>query len=124
MPTVNEKSAIITLTSGAGAYLVGAWTLVIASALRDTAWSLLYNAQLTIPGGTDLYLDLAIGEISSEVIILNDAHMPMSATTDYNDSYQSLSLPLRFQEGDRISARVKDESGSAKDYHFMLRNFE
>ena len=124
MPTVNERSAIITVGSGAGAYLVGAWAEVIASALRDTAWSLLYNAQSTLPGGTDLYIDLAIGESGSEVIILNDAHMPMSAVTDYNDSYQSLSLPLRFQEGDRISVRVKDESGSGKNYHFMLRNFE
>ncbi len=125
MPTLNERSSIITVSSGAGAFLVGSWVELITSAARDSTWSMLYmTPPLPFSTALEIYIDLSIGPISSEVIILNDALLQIGAIFDYNDSFQVLGLPLRFQAGDRIAARIKDESGSSFAYNVMLRNFE
>ena len=124
MPTLNENSGIITVGNSATPFVPGAWVQLIASAVRNSKWSLLYLAPSTFGSGFNVFIDLAIGAMSSEVIILNDAYMQIGAISDYNDSYHALALPLRFQLADRISARIKDNASFAVSYHVMLRNFE
>lgn len=127
MPTLNEHSGIIHVGNGGSPFVPGAWVPLIASAIRDSSWSILYLAPdvaLGIPSGTGVFIDLAIGAMGSEVIILNDAYMQIGATTDFNDSYHDLELPLRFQLGDRISARIKDNASFGVTYDVGLRNFE
>lgn len=123
MPTINEKSGLVTIGNSGVSLVPGAWVPLMTTTL-NTVWSLMYLAPITFPSGTEVYMDLAIGEIGSEVIIANDIYMQIGATTDYNDSYHPLSLPLRFQIGDKISARIKDNQAFGVSYEVDLRNFE
>jgi len=124
MPTLNEHSGIITVGNSGTPDVPGAWIELIASAVRDSVWSVIYLNPIQHPSGTEVYLDLAIGAMGSEVIILNDAYMQIGATTDFNDSYHFLGLPLRFQTGDRIIARIKDNQSFGVNYSVSIRNFE
>ncbi len=124
MPTLNETSGIVVITSNVVSGFNGEWFELIASAARDSVWSVVYLAPAEFPYGERCFIDIAIGEIASEVIIADGVYMKMTMDSDFNDSYHSLGLPLRFQTGDRIIARMNDNQSSEVDYHMMLRNFE
>jgi len=123
MPTINEHSGLITISNSGTSLVPGAWGLLMTATL-DTSWSLLYIANTIFPVGQGLvYLDIGIGEAGSEVVIANDIFINRGTGSDYNDSYQELSLPLGFKIGDKISARVKDDRSTGVDYEIDLRNF-
>jgi len=124
MPTLNEASAEILVGNSAMVFVEGAWTELIASAIRNTTWALIYVDPVT-PHGTEAYLDIGIGAMGVEVAILNDYLMfTNSGGGDYNDCYFCMSLPLQFTLGDRISARVKDGRTFGINYRTSIRIFE
>lgn len=122
MPTVNEHSGIIVVGNSGVDLVPGAWVLLMTATL-NTTWSLFYMAPIIFPSGTDVYMDIGIGEAGSEVIIANDIFFGIGATFDYNDSYHELGLPLGFSIGDKISARLKDGASFGVNYEVDLRNF-
>ena len=123
MATVNEKSGPITVTSSGSSNVFGNWQVLIVSALRDTTWTLLYVSALSIPQGVDTYIDLGIGGSGSEVVIASGLWMPNGQVSNFGDPYYAISLPLRFQEGDRISARMQDDIADTRTYDVDIRNF-
>jgi len=123
MATINEHSGLITISNSGVSLVPGAWGLLMTATL-DTSWSLLYIANTIFPAGQGLaYLDIGIGEPGSEIAIANDIFINRGTGNDYNDSYQELSLPLGFEIGDKISARVKDDRSTGVNYEIDLRNF-
>lgn len=124
MPTLNEASGIIVVGNAGSSLVEGAWTELIASAVRNTKWALIYCAPIATHH-FEAYLDIGIGGAGLEVEILKDLYMPTSSNGgDYNDCYFCISLPLQFTLGDRISARVKDTGSSGINYNTSIRNFE
>lgn len=123
MATINEHSGLITISNSGTPLVPGAWGLLMTATL-NTGWSLLYIANIVFPAGENLvYLDIGIGEAGAEIIIANDIFINKGPSQDYNDSFTELGFPLRFQIGDKISARVKDDTNVAVDYELDLRNF-
>lgn len=124
MATLNEASAIVTVANAGVSLVEGAWVELIASALRDTKWAVIYCAPISVHA-FEAYLDIGIGGEGLEVPIVNDFYMPTnSAGSDYNDCYFCICLPLQFTLGDRISARVKDTTGFGVNYNTSIRIFE
>ena len=124
MATLNEASAITLVGNGGVSLVEGNWIQLIASAVRNTEWAVIYVAPIA-GHHFEAYLDIGIGGSGSEVAILNDLYMPTSSNGgDYNDVYFCLCLPLQFTLGDRISARVKDTASFGINYETSIRIFE
>lgn len=124
MATLNEASAIETVVNAGSSLVEGAWKELIASAVRNTKWAIIYCAPISVHQN-EAYLDIGIGGAGLEVAIVNDFFMATNSTgADYNDCYFCICLPLQFTLGDRISARVKDTAGFGVNYNTSIRIFE
>jgi len=124
MATLNEASSIVLVGNSGVSLVEGNWIELIASVVRDTTWAIIYS-QAVATHVFEAYLDIGIGGPGSEVPIVNDFYMPTSSNGgDYNDCYFCICLPLEFNVGDRISARVKDPSGFGINYSTSIRIFE
>lgn len=124
MTILNEGHTIVSVVSGAGDGVKGAWVQMIASAARDSTWCILHVVPDPTAVGVEVKIDIGIGGSGSEVARISEQMMILSANTgDYTDSYNVFTLPMKVTTGDRVSIRIADERGELVDYLGGIRLF-
>jgi len=102
----SESSGWNDVTSGASTGVKGAYVELIASTTFASTWMIL-QVFSRFTGGPVL-LDLAIGAMGSEVIILDDQYTAWRNVSGGSGRGSSLSFPMTVPLGSRISVRVSD----------------
>lgn len=98
------------VTANASANTKGAWAEIVASSPGANGFILTVGgAAITV--NADYLLDIAIGALPNEEIILPDYLFSMSANND-TSHLDEIPIPVEIPAGTRISARVQSTTGS------------
>jgi hypothetical protein len=124
MATLNEASAIVTISHGAVADVYGDYGEFIASALRDYTWAV-FMVRPVANHGTQMSFDIAIGAIGVEVPVVTEfTKLTIGSGSDWNDSFVPVGIPIKISTGDRVAVRVKSgDAGFGVDFECQLRLF-
>jgi hypothetical protein len=115
-PEESKASPWITLVSGAGVGLKGAYVELIDATEVTGTWVLVqYLEGAGIFQSVISEFDLAIGEIGSEVIIVPDMVFYQTTPGVGIAAQQDFSFPFLIPAGSRLSARASDDKGDARN---------
>lgn len=115
-PVESQASPWITVVSGAGVGLKGAYIEMIEETDRAGTWVLI---QIMAGAGfqQNIFIehDFAIGLMGSEVIFVPDLAYTQTTPGVGSNAQQDFSFPFNIPAGSRISCRSKDDKSNARN---------
>lgn len=118
MSQQSDSSGWILIDTPASAGAKSDWFELIAVTTFATTWMVFTHMSQTTNGA--LFIDLAIGDPGSEVIILDDQYSAWRNNIGGGRVGGAFSFPMTVPEGSRISVRMSDTSGSSENHDFYL----